>query len=292
MDDARFGIIVLAHGSQRGFSKQECSCTLVPNGDNFSDDAIALWCRDCPDTAKGVNLLCSMIQNNIGEDKAVVINSFLEFLEPNPYQSIKKLIDKGLKKIVIFPFLLGNGKHATLELDELLEELRNDNPTVEIDITNGMGADPRLAEMITERAKVILTNDNRYEGKDGVIIVKAGTKTEYDDCLWLGDLSDLVQDKLGESINTTYAQSHYGLPEMDERTSYIINEGGVHNVTFVPYLFFPGLILQRNIMGTIKKYQIKFPHVKFNLAPPLGITEILGDIAVDRVLSALGSKQD
>ena len=122
----------------------------------------------------------------------------------------------------------------------------------------------------------------------GIIIVKAGTKTEYDDCKWLNELSDEVQSNLDDTYVTTYAQSHYGLPEIDERTNYLIETYGVTKITFVPYVFFPGIILQRNIMGSIKNYQAKFPHIEFGLCPPLGITSELRDIAIDRITASLG----
>ena len=69
--------------------------------------------------------------------------------------------------------------------------------------------------------------------------------------------------------------------------NYLIEQYGVTRITFVPYVFFPGLILQRNIMGSINKYQQLFPDIEFALCPPLGITSELCDIAVDRVSSAL-----
>ena len=124
----------------------------------------------------------------------------------------------------------------------------------------------RIANIIKERASVVVDEIDE-NAKHGVIIVKAGTKTEYDDCEWLKEISDQVQVELGESYVTTYAQSHYGVPEIDERTNYLIQNHDIKEITFVPYVFFPGLILQRNIMGNIKKYQEHFNNVEFSIIP-------------------------
>lgn len=285
MGQDNIGIIVLAHGSRRGFTKDECSCTLVPNGNYTCTDDIP-WCLECPDTAKGVSELRDMIQDKINNDNVTVMSSFLEFLEPDPFEAVDQLTSAGVNNIVIFPFLLGNGKHATLEMEELKEDLCSKHPEIILNITEGIGADFRLASVIKDRANVVLENSVTNETQ-GIIIVKAGTKTEYDDCLWLNDLSLEVQKQLNESYVITYAQSHFGLPEIDERTNYLIEQYGVTRITFVPYVFFPGLILQRNIMGSINKYQQLFPDIEFALCPPLGITSELCDIAVDRVSSAL-----
>ena len=285
MGQDNIGIIVLAHGSRRGFTKDECSCTLVPNGNYTCTDDIPWW-LEWPDTAKGVSELRDMIQDKIGDDNVTVMSSFLEFLEPDPFQAVDQLTSDGVNNIVIFPFLLGNGKHATLEMEELKEDLCSKHHEIILNITEGIGADFRLASVIKDRANVVLENSVTNETQ-GIIIVKAGTKTEYDDCLWLNDLSLEVQKQLNESYVITYAQSHFGLPEIDERTNYLIEQYGVTRITFVPYVFFPGLILQRNIMGSINKYQQLFPDIEFALCPPLGITSELCDIAVDRVSSVL-----
>tara|TARA_A100001037_G_scaffold306703_1_gene354298 strand:+ start:4013 stop:4888 length:876 start_codon:yes stop_codon:yes gene_type:complete len=285
MNSDNIGIVVLAHGSQRGFTKDECSCHLIPNGDHQTIDDIP-WCMECPDTAKGVTELRDMIQGKMGNGAVTVISSFLEFLAPDPFQAVEELVSKGISNIVIFPFLLGNGKHATLEMEEIRDDLSEKHPGISLRITQGIGADIRLANIIKDRAQVVVT-DGEDESKHGVIIVKAGTKTEYDDCEWLRDISELVQAQLGESFVTTYAQSHYGLPEIDERTNYLIKTHGIDKITFVPYVFFPGLILQRNIMGSIKKYQKEFSTMEFALCPPLGITTELRDIAIDRIENSL-----
>lgn len=281
MKDNKIGIVVLAHGSQRGFSKDECSCRLIPNG-KHEDVGDIPWCMECPDTAKGVSELRDMIQAKMGYNHVTVISSFLEFLEPDPFQAVETLITENITDIVIFPFLLGNGKHATLEMEELKEDLSSKHPGITLNITRGIGADYRLANIIKERASVVVDEIDE-NAKHGVIIVKAGTKTEYDDCEWLKEISDQVQVELGESYVTTYAQSHYGVPEIDERTNYLIQNHDIKEITFVPYVFFPGLILQRNIMGNIKKYQEHFNNVEFSLCPPLGITSELRDIAIDRI---------
>ena len=98
MDADNIGIIVLAHGSRRGFTKDECSCTLVPNGNYTCTDDIP-WCLECPDTAKGVSELRDMIQDKINNDNVTVMSSFLEFLEPDPFEAVDQLTSEGVNNL-------------------------------------------------------------------------------------------------------------------------------------------------------------------------------------------------
>ncbi|GIT01762.1 MAG: hypothetical protein CM1200mP27_03870 [Chloroflexota bacterium] len=56
-------------------------------------------------------------------------------------------------------------------------------------------------------------------------MVKAGTKTEYDDCIWLEELGQLVEAKLGENYAVAVAQSHYGDPTMDVAAAKLAETG-------------------------------------------------------------------
>ena len=114
----RWGVVLLAHGSQRGADRSECSCFW-----QSSNPGPPAWCPGCPNTPDGLKDAVQRLQVSLGEDQAEVILSCLEFIEPHPDQAVRIIREQGLNRVVIAPFLLGNGKHATLELDELLEEL-------------------------------------------------------------------------------------------------------------------------------------------------------------------------
>ncbi len=232
--------------------------------------------------------MAERLQAKLGEDRARVVLSCLEFISPFPDEAVRILSSQGNERVIVMPYLLGHGKHATLEMDELLDDIRAQSPQVELVVAEGLGADPRLADLVVERIGNMgedaptPSNGNRV----GILLVKAGTRTQYDDCLWLVELGKLVESKLGTGYAVDVAQSHYGDPTMESAAARLVEERGVSSVICVPYIFFPGLILTRNVLGTLDQLREKYPAVTMTVAPPLGVDDRLIDVAADRVRQA------
>ena len=309
-----WGVILLGHGSQRGSSPRECACAWqqpAPDDSgqgNGSGSIVELpgwpaWCRQCPSTPQGLGEVAGRLQARLGVERAQVILSCLEFIEPFPDEAVRMLSRQGKNRVVVLPYLLGNGKHATVEMDEMLDEVRAQSPEVELVLADGLGSDPRLADLIVERIEDMgdaaptptLPSRSTGEGQDevgrptvGIMLVKAGTRTQYDDCLWLAELGQMVEARMGEGYAVDVAQSHYGDPTMEFAAARLIVERGVTSLICVPYIFFPGLILTRNVVGTLNQLQETYPTVRMTVAPPLGVDDRLIEVAVDRVHQAWG----
>ena len=293
---------MLGHGSQRGSTPRECACAWqqpAPPDDsvqgNGSGTVVDLpgwpaWCRRCPSTPQGLGEVADRLQVRLGEERAQVILSCLEFIEPFPDEAVRMLSRQGKSRVVVLPYLLGNGKHATVEMDEMLDDVRAQSPQVELVLADGLGSDPRLADLVVERiadmgdAAPVPGNGQSV----GIMLVKAGTRTQYDDCQWLADLGRMVEAKMGEGYAVEVAQSHYGDPTMEFAAARLIGERGVSSLICVPYIFFPGLILTRNVVGTLNRLQETYPMVNMTVAPPLGVDDRLIEVAVDRVFQAWG----
>jgi sirohydrochlorin ferrochelatase len=285
-----WGVILLCHGSQRGTSRQECSCAWRLAGTSSVSEQHEAdwpgWCRNCPSTPQGLNDAATRLQAALGRSRAQVLLSCLEFIQPHPDQAVQLLVNQGLERVVVMPYLLGHGKHATLELDEVLDELRAEIPQVQLYLADGLGADPRLAELVVERIHDLEGSAPASSATDhasGVLLVKAGTKTQYDDCLWLEELGQMVEKGLGLGYAVAVAQSHYGDPTMETAAAHLVEERRVSSIICVPYLFFPGMILRRNVLGGMERLRQKYPDVPMIAIPPLGVDDRVVAVAADRV---------
>ena len=276
-----WGVVLLAHGSQRGSERSECSCAWSDSGSSPPQ-----WCLDCPNASMGLRTVADQLQARLGLLSRQLVLSCLEFIEPYPDKAVRILEDRGYSQVVLVPFLLGNGKHATLELEEIVEGLRADAPDIQLHLTKGMGADPQLAELVVQRIQGMDFPSPFYptEGRTaGVLLVKAGTKTIYDDCRWMVELGMLVEERLGAGYAVEVAQSHYGDPTMEAAIERLVDERGALSVTCVPYLFFPGLILKRNVLGELTRLQRKYPDLPMVATPPLGVDDRVVAVAAERV---------
>ena len=277
---------MLCHGSRRGSSRDECSCSWAAR-----DGEWPKWCRQCPSTPVGLAEASKRLQLELGSSKADVLMSCLEFIEPHPDQAVEMLAARGLNEVVVMPYLLGHGKHATEELEEVLDDAKNRTPQVKLKLATGFGADRRMADLVVERIRDL------GEGADlvpdggrtvGVLVVKAGTKTQYDDCIWLRELGEMVEEQLGAGYAVDVAQSHYGDPTMEFACANLVGKRGISTLICVPYIFFPGMILKRNVLGGLKEAKERYPGLPIHVAPPLGVDDRVVAVAADRVRDVWG----
>ena len=278
-----WGVVLLCHGSQRGASRDECSCAWAADGARFP-----AWCLGCPNTPVGLREAAQRLSESLSGDAERVIVSCLEFLPPHPPEAVSILAEAGLNRVVIAPYLLGNGKHATLEMEEVLEDIAAQAPGVEVRLAEGLGADLRIADLVRDRIAALPDAVRHPEGGRpvGILVVKAGTQTRYDDCLWLKELGSWIERDLGDGYAVTVAQSHYGDPTMEHAAAELVHERGVGSIICAPYIFFPGLILRRNVLGTMRQLQEEYPDIPMSVAPPLGVDDRLVAVASDRVRAA------
>jgi sirohydrochlorin ferrochelatase len=70
---------------------------------------------------------------------------------------------------------------------------------------------------------------------------------------------------------------------MDTAAAKLAETRGVSSIMCVPYIFFPGIILQRNVIGGLEEIKARYPHIVMSLTPPLGVDDMIMSITADRV---------
>ena len=263
---AGWGVVLLAHGSQRG---------------NHTID--------------GLREMVRRLQSQLGEDNAKVRMACMEFIQPDLPKAVAGLVADGCTDITVMPFLLGQGTHSTEDLAEGIERSLEDFPHIRIKATAVFGADPALVEIIRQRVQAQVAQRNGSAGSImagragapmGVMLVKAGTRSQAEDHLWLYEMGRMLEEQLGAGFAVAVAQSHFGPPTMEEAAADLVERRGAASVTCVPYIFFPGLILTRNIIGGVKTLEQKYPGVGFAVTPTLGVDDGLVELTARRILDA------
>ncbi|GIT42819.1 MAG: hypothetical protein Ct9H300mP11_07550 [Chloroflexota bacterium] len=56
---------------------------------------------------------------------------------------------------------------------------------------------------------------------------------------------------------------------MDVAPAKLAETRGVSSIMCVPYLFFPGIILQRNVIGSLELIKDRYPNITMAITPPL-----------------------
>ena len=92
-----------------------------------------------------------------------------------------------------------------------------------------------------------------------------------------------MEARLGADYAVAVAQSHYGDPTMDDAAAKLVETRNVTSIMCVPYLFFPGIILQRNVIGGMEQIKERYPGVVMSVTPPLGVDDKVVAVTADRV---------
>ncbi len=80
-----------------------------------------------------------------------ISGSFVEVAEPTLEQEIDRLAANGMERIIIVPMFLTRGQHLSNGIPRILDALREKHNQIQIDLTQHLGVDPLLAEIIKNR---------------------------------------------------------------------------------------------------------------------------------------------
>lgn len=80
-----------------------------------------------------------------------VAHAHMELAEPDFPGAIDSLVERGAEQILVHLHFLGEGYHVRETLPELIAEARSRHPKVSIRVTDPIGGDPRIAEIVLER---------------------------------------------------------------------------------------------------------------------------------------------
>jgi sirohydrochlorin ferrochelatase len=83
----------------------------------------------------------------------LIVNvAHMELADPTIAQGVQKCIDDGATEIVVHPYMLSPGRHATSDIPRMAEEAAAPYPAVSVRVTGPLGIHEKLGEVILERA--------------------------------------------------------------------------------------------------------------------------------------------
>lgn len=84
----------------------------------------------------------------------IVHIAHMELAEPTIEQGVQACIDSGATEIVVHPYMLSPGRHATQDIPHLAQEAAKSFPHITLTTTAPLGLHQKLADVVLERAKL------------------------------------------------------------------------------------------------------------------------------------------
>jgi len=82
----------------------------------------------------------------------VVRTAHMELAAPTLAEAVDACVAAGAAAVVLVPFFLGPARHSTEDIPRLAREAAERHPGVSVRVTPPLGAHPKLAEIVLERA--------------------------------------------------------------------------------------------------------------------------------------------
>ena len=77
----------------------------------------------------------------------------MELAEPTIEQGFVACVAAGAREIIVQPYMLSPGRHSTQDIPRMVEEAARHHPGVKFRITEPLGVDERLAQLIVDRVE-------------------------------------------------------------------------------------------------------------------------------------------
>ena len=91
--------------------------------------------------------IARLVQLQAG-DRALVRWAHMELCEPSLAQAIDECVGHDVREVIVQPFFLAPGRHATRDIPALVADARQRHPGVTFRLGEVIGADPLLAELV------------------------------------------------------------------------------------------------------------------------------------------------
>ncbi len=96
--------------------------------------------------------IANMVRQNSRCQFDIVHHAHMELAEPTISQAFDSCVAEGAEEIVVHPYFLAPGRHSTKDIPRMVSEAAKKHPGITHHVTEPLGVDAKIIEVILERA--------------------------------------------------------------------------------------------------------------------------------------------
>jgi sirohydrochlorin ferrochelatase/(2Fe-2S) ferredoxin len=198
-----------------------------------------------------------------------VTHGYVELARPSLATALGDLAQRG-DSVVVLPLFLFAAGHVKNDIPLALSQARQDFPSVRFTVTNALGVHPNLVELAFERARTAL-DGARDPAKTAVVVVGRGASDPDAN----GDFCKVVRlFAEGRAIGWVVPCFIGVTRPLFEETVELVARVRPERIVVVPYFLFGGRLISK-IREQVESFQARYPWIKTELTPHLGIDDRL-----------------
>lgn len=210
-----------------------------------------------------------------------VETAYIELARPLLAEAFDALASE-VARITVVPVFLFAAGHVKNDLPLAVAEARRAYPGCRIDVSSALGVHPALVQLAFQRASACLPNDAEARKKTLVLVVGRGSSDPDAN----GDFCKLSR-LVGEGRGLMQVVSTFiGITEPRVEDSLeLVARMRPDRLVVLPYLLFAGRLVAR-LSTQVEAFRARYPWIRTDLAPHLGIDDRLLSLLDERVLEA------
>ena len=99
----------------------------------------------------------------------IVEAAHMELAEPSIGAAFDKCVEQGAMLVIVHPYFLSPGRHSTTDIPHLASEAAARHPGVRYHVTQPLGLDEKIAQVILERIDYCVKHELKCEGCAGTL---------------------------------------------------------------------------------------------------------------------------
>jgi len=107
-------------------------------------------------SAQQVAALCQKISEKAQNKFDLVAHAFLQFASPLLEETIEDLVQRGARRVIVFPLFIAAGSHLLQDIPEAVEKAGKTYPGVAFSITRHLGGIEAIEDIIFHEVITIL----------------------------------------------------------------------------------------------------------------------------------------
>ena len=89
----------------------------------------------------------------------IILPTYFSIKRPNIMDQVGKLVEQGIKHIIMLPYFLGNGQHIRADIPEQLDQCKEKYPEITMEFLPTLQGEPGVEDVLTERLMPYISKD-------------------------------------------------------------------------------------------------------------------------------------
>jgi len=144
-------------------------------------DAVGIIIVDHGSRRSESNLMLNVAAQHFAAQSqySIVEPAHMELAEPTIAQAFDRCVERGARRVIVFPYFLSPGRHWTEDIPSLVAAAAENHPGLSWLVTAPFGLHPGMLEIINDRVRYCLSHAESPADSPGCDVCENSSRCEF-----------------------------------------------------------------------------------------------------------------